>query len=221
MPLWGLQYGKYHRGTDRRGVDDAARSNDARFREKKKTLTHYKIHERLSNTTVTFEITHSLEFVHLAVFKIENNWVPDRPRPLTKVQRRPIRFLNVSLHILQAGWTSPNSESFPVWNTTVRTLWNCITKKPFTLVLFFCYFLFITRYNSLGFWIPTRCTIRSIISELGQPSATRIQRQAGSEHTRLTVRAGMSYQIVHLQDFKLQLCKRASDTHSSPHQTGI
>lgn len=30
----------------------------------------------------------------------------------------------------------------------------------------------------------------------------------------------MSYQIVHLQDFELQLCKRASDTHSSPHQTG-
>lgn len=34
---------------------------------------------------------------------------------------------------------------------------------------------------SLGFWIPTRCTIRSIISELSQPSATRIQRQAGRQ----------------------------------------
>jgi hypothetical protein len=30
----------------------------------------------------------------------------------------------------------------------------------------------------------------------------------------------MSYQIVHLQDFELQLCKRASGTHSSPHRNG-
>lgn len=73
----------------RPATDDAARSNDARFRGKK-TLIHYKIHVRLSNTTVTTEIIHSLEFVHLAVFKIENNWEPDRSRPLIKVQRRSI-----------------------------------------------------------------------------------------------------------------------------------
>jgi len=168
--------------SDRRWVDDAARSNDARFRDQPPPPLHYKIHVKLSNTTVTSETIHSLEFVHLVVFKTENNWVPDRPRLLTKVRRRPIRFLNVSLHILNAGWTSPNSESFPVWNTD-RTLWNCITETiHFSTVL-----LLSSVHNelySLGFWIPTRCTIRSIISELGQPSATRILRQAGRQAGR-------------------------------------
>lgn len=130
LPLWGLQYGNYHRGTDRRGVDGAAVAEQLTTQAAlttlgfatKKTLIHYKIHVRLSNTTVITEIIHSLEFVHLAVFKIENNWEPDRSRPLTKVQRRPIRSLNDSLHILNSGWTRPNSESFPVWQTIVRTV---------------------------------------------------------------------------------------------------
>ena len=153
LPLWGLQYGKYHRGTDRRGADGPAVVQQMTTQPAlttlgfatKKPLIHYKIHVMLSNTTVT-EIIHSLEFVHLAVFKIENNREPNRSRPLTKVQGRPIRFLNVSFHILNAGWTSPNSVSFPVWHITVRTLWNCITETiHFSTVL--CSLLFIMSYS--------------------------------------------------------------------------